>query len=76
MPDEIKDPEALSFDELRGHVEGIRNRLNTLRQRLSRYFVQKQELGALADRNVDLQAVGAGLVRSQNEPPVLIEHGA
>lgn len=44
MPSEIKDPESLTFDELRGQVEEVRNRLNTLRQRLARYFVQKQEL--------------------------------
>jgi len=38
------DVESLSFEELRDHVEGIRERLNTLRSRLARYFVQKQEL--------------------------------
>lgn len=39
-----EDVESLSFEELRGHVEGIRERLNGLRSRLARYFVQKQEL--------------------------------
>ncbi|MBL4844814.1 MAG: MoxR family ATPase [Planctomycetes bacterium] len=39
-----EDVESLSFDELRGRVEGIRERLNALRTRLARYFIQKQEL--------------------------------
>ena len=36
--------ENLSFDQLRDQVEGIRERVNSLRTRLARYFVQKQEL--------------------------------
>ena len=36
--------ETLTFDQLRGEVEGARERLNDLRQRLARYFVEKQEL--------------------------------
>jgi MoxR-like ATPase len=42
--------ETLTFDQLRGEVEGARERLNDLRQRLARYFVEKQEL-------VDLMAI-------------------
>ena len=40
----IKDPSSLTFDQLRNEVEGIRARLNTLRERLARYFVNKQEV--------------------------------
>lgn len=36
--------ESLSFDQLRDRVEDTRERLNTLRKRVARYFVQKQEL--------------------------------
>jgi MoxR-like ATPase len=36
--------ESLSFDQLRDRVESVRDRLNKLRTRLARYFVQKQEL--------------------------------
>ncbi len=36
--------ETLAFDQLRGEVEGARERLNDLRQRLGRFFVEKQEL--------------------------------
>src|SRR5688572_6434 len=36
--------ESLTFDQLRGEVEGARERLNDLRQRLGRFFVEKQEL--------------------------------
>lgn len=36
--------EAASFDELRGQVEPARARLNDLRLRLGRWFVEKQEL--------------------------------
>lgn len=36
--------EALTFDQLRGEIEGSRERLNDLRQRLARLFVEKQEL--------------------------------
>ncbi|MGE0713310.1 MAG: AAA family ATPase [Planctomycetota bacterium] len=42
--------ETLTFDQLRDQVEGIRERINAMRTRLARYFVQKQEL-------VDLMAV-------------------
>lgn len=36
--------EALTFEQLRGEIEGSRERLNDLRQRLARLFVEKQEL--------------------------------
>jgi len=36
--------ENLSFDQLRDQVEDIRERVNSLRTRLARYFVQKHEL--------------------------------
>jgi len=39
-----KSVESLTFDELRGEIEAIRERLNVLRQSLGRFFVQKQEL--------------------------------
>jgi MoxR-like ATPase len=39
-----KSVDALSFDELREQIEGVRKNVNSLRQRLARYFVQKQEL--------------------------------
>ncbi len=42
--DPVARVEALSFDELRAEIEPIRERLNTLRRRLARYFVEKQEL--------------------------------
>lgn len=40
----ITDASTLTFDQLRNEVEGIRSRLNTLRERLARYFVNKQEV--------------------------------
>lgn len=44
MDDPVAKVAALSFEELRGQIEPIRERLNTLRRRLARYFVEKQEL--------------------------------
>ncbi len=45
-----KGVESLSFDQLHEEVEGIRKNVNDLRQKLGRYFVQKQEL-------IDLMAI-------------------
>ena len=44
ITDPVKEVESLTFDQLRERIEPTRERLNLLRQRLSRYFVQKQEL--------------------------------
>lgn len=44
MTDDVSQVEQLTFDELRGEIEEVRGRINDLRQRLSRYFVNKQEL--------------------------------
>lgn len=43
---EPSDPpvESMTFEQLRDRIEGMRERLNDLRLRLARYFVQKQEL--------------------------------
>ena len=42
--DLVDEVEALSFDQLHGQIEDVRGIINGLRQRLGRYFVQKQEL--------------------------------
>ena len=36
--------ESLGFDQLRAEIEAVRGRINDLRARLGRYFVNKQEL--------------------------------
>jgi len=44
MEDPVARVAELTFEQLRGRIEPTRERLNMLRARLARYFVEKQEL--------------------------------